>query len=46
MAEIANEVEGASGTDPVETNAVADLDVDSELETAEPSFAYTEPRLT
>jgi hypothetical protein len=44
MAENTNEMQVASIEGQVETQ-VADLDVEIELETAETSFTYTEPRL-
>ena len=44
MAENTNEIQIASIEDQAETQ-VADLDVETDLETAETSFTYTEPRL-
>ncbi|MEU0036342.1 MULTISPECIES: hypothetical protein [unclassified Streptomyces] len=45
MAENTNDIQGTPVQDQVETKVAADLDVEIELETAETSFTYTEPRL-
>jgi hypothetical protein len=45
MAENTNDIQVATVQDQVETKVAADLDVEIELETAETSFTYTEPRL-